>query len=313
MDRKFLQQLEQVPNRYGDEALFNLIQRTKEGARQRFCRLSDLVKNRLINEFELIYVTNTAKLFLFWSDIVSAIKQRIYPYICSIQNCSLVCYCLGITEVNPLLTYSYFERLLTPKSTNIPVLLIEVSKGKGEEVSEYLEEEEKALIEIKENAARPNLDPKDVADFFKQQTYENREILQNVAVSLGIIGKKKAPETVRELADLLVYKRYAEFMDEPPSLLYQEDAVDLLVKVGLSYEEAECARRAIVKKNRTEIRFYYNLFERTARKKGYSINEANAMFCVVEEETFYTICRASYIAMAQYLYMDTFFQKKIKE
>ena len=311
MDQRFIQQLQCVPDTESNGSAFAVLEeKVKDGAKRRFGCIGEPEKNRLAYEFELIRATNTAKLFLYWADVVATIRQKTYPYIYSVQNCSLVSYCLGITEVNPLLVGSYFERLLTKRSTHLPVLFIEVPKGMGEEVSPYLEEEEKVLIEIEENAARPNLDSKEVTDFFKEQTYKDREILQNVAVSLGIANKKKAPETVEELTDLLVYKRYAEFMDKPPSLLYQEDAVDLLVRAGLSYEEAEYARRAFAKKNRFEINFYRNVFEQAARKKGYSVNEMNTVFSAVEREVNFTVCRASYIAMAQYLYMDMFFREK---
>ena len=312
MDPRFIQQLECVPDTEGGEAAFVVLEQIVEkGAKRRFGCIGESEKNRLAYEFELIRATNTAKLFLYWADIVAAIRQKIYPYIYSVQNCSLVSYCLGITEVNPLLTGSYFERLLTRRSTHVPILFIEVPKGRGREASESLGGEVKSLIEIEENAALPDLDPIDVMDFFKRQTYENRKILQSAAASLEIAAQKP-PETVRALADLLVYKRYKEFMDEMPSLLYQEDAVDLLVKAGLSYEEAECARRAFAMKNRAEIDCCRNAFERAARKNGYSIGEANAIFSDVEKEINFTVCCASYVAMAQYLYMNTFFQGKIK-
>ena len=312
MDLRFVQQLECVPDTEGGEAAFVVLeQKVENGTKRRFGCIGESEKNRLAHEFELIRATNTAKLFLYWADIVAAIRHKTYPYIYSVQNCSLVSYCLGITEVNPLLAGSYFERLLTRRSTRIPILFIEVPKGQGAEASEYLEEKAKPLIEIEENAALPDLDPIDVMDFFKRATFENREILQSAASSLGLAGQKPL-ETVRALADLLVYKRYKEFMDEKPSLLYQEDAVDLLVKAGLSYEEAECARRAFAMKNRGKINFYRKIFERAARKNGYSINEANAMFSAIEKEINFTVCRASYFAMAQYLYMDTFLQDKTK-
>ena len=63
-------------------------------------------------------------------------------------------------------------------------------------------------------------------------------------------------------------------------------------------------------KNMVEINFYRNVFEQTVRKNGYSIGEANAIFSDGEKEINFTVCRASYAAMAQYLYMDTFFQEK---
>ena len=312
MDPRFIQQLEYVPHTEGGEAAFVVLkQKVEDGAKHRFGCIGKIEKNRLAHESELIRATNTAKLFLYWADIVAAIRQKTYPYICSAQNCSLVSYCLGITEVNPLLLDSYFERLLTRRSNHVPILFIEVPKGRGREASDSLGGDVKSLIEIEENTALPDLDPIDVMDFFKRATFENRELLQSAAASLGLAGQKPL-ETVRALADLLVYKRYKEFMDEKPSLLYQEDAVDLLVKAGLSYEEAECARRAFAMKNRGEINFYRNAFEQAARKNGYSIGEANAIFSAVEKEINFTVCRASYVAMAQYLYMNTFLQDKTK-
>ena len=312
MDQRFIQQLQCVPDTESNGSAFAVLEeKVKDGAKRRFGCIGEPEKNRLAYEFELIRATNTAKLFLYWADVVATIRQKTYPYIYSVQNCSLVSYCLGITEVNPLLVGSYFERLLTRRSTHVPILFIEVPKGRGREASDSLGEEVKSLIEIEENTALPDLDPIDVMDFFKRATFENRELLQSAAASLGLAGQKPL-ETVRALADLLVYKRYKEFMDEKPSLLYQEDAVDLLVKAGLSYEEAECARRAFAKKNRFEINFYRKMFERAARKNGYSIGEANAMFSTIEKEINFTVCRASYVAMAQYLYMDMFFQEKTK-
>ena len=308
MDWCFLQELDKVPDQYGDEAFVVLRQRTEEGTKRRFCRLSNMVKNCLDNEFEMIRATNTAKLFLYWADVVSAIKQRTYPYICSVQNCSLVSYCLGITEVNPLLTGSYFERLLNRQSAHVPILFIEVPKGRREEILEHLEE--KSFIEIEENAARSDLSAKDVSAFFERQTYKGKEILRRAAESLEFDGRIKSPKTIRELAELLVYKRYTEFMEEKPLLLYQEDAADLLVKAGLSYEEAEGARRAFAKKNRIEIDFYRDIYLQTARMAGRSVKEANSEFSALEKDSMFTVCRASYIAMAQYLYMDTYFKEK---
>ena len=308
MDWCFLQELKQVPDQYSSEAFVVLRQRTKEGAKRRFCRLSNMVKNCLDNEFEMIRATNTAKLFLYWADVVSAIKQRTYPYICSVQNCSLVSYCLGITEVNPLLTGGYFERLLNKQRAHVPILFIEVPKGRREELWERLDE--KTLIEIEEKAARSDLPAKDVSTFFERQTYKDKEILCRAAASLELEGRVKPPETIRELAELLVYKRYTEFMEEKPLLLYQEDVVDWLVKAGFSYEEADNARRAFAKKNRIEIDFYRDIYLQTARMAGRSVERANSEFSAIEKESMFTVCRASYIAMAQYLYMDTCFKGK---
>lgn len=310
MNQRFMQQLECVPNIEGNESSFVVLEeKVKDGAKYRFGNIGEEVKNRLIHEFELIRATNTAKLFLYWTDVVTAIRQRTYPYISSVQNCSLICYCLGITEVNPLLTGSYFERLLNSQSPHIPSLFIEVPKGKHAEIWEYLKEVDRRFIEIEENDARSDFPIEKVTAFFEKQCYEDKEILRKAAAEID----GKSPKTIEDLADLLVSKRYAEFTDKMSSFLYQEDAIGLLVKAGLSYEEAECARRAFAKKNRLEINFYRNVFLQTARKKGYSTNEANAVFSEVERESIFTVCRASYLAMAQYLYMEEYFKKKRDE
>ena len=313
MNQRFMQQLENVFDVDGNEASLAVLENEVDvRVKRRFGNIGETVKSRLAHEFELIRATNTAKLFLYWADMVAAIKRRTYPYICGSQNCSLVCYSLGITEVNPLLTGSYSERLLNSRRTLIPRLFIEVPKGQGAEASKCLDEEGKVLIEIEENSEHPNLDPKEVFDFFKEQTYGDREILQIAAASLKFDGQVKLPETLGELVELLVHKRYTKFMDELPSLLYQEDAFNLLVKAGLSGEEADCLQRACIKKDRVEINFYRNVLEQTARKNGYSISEANAIFSAVEKEGIFTVGRASCVAMAQYLYMDTFFKEKQK-
>ena len=121
------------PDIEGDETAFVVLkQETEDGAKRRlFGCIGEIEKNRLAQEFELIRETDTAKLFLYWADIVVTIRQKTYPYIYSALNCSLISYCLGITEINPLLTGSYFERLLTRRSTRVPILFIEVPKGRG--------------------------------------------------------------------------------------------------------------------------------------------------------------------------------------
>ncbi len=314
IDRKFIRQLLRMPAAEGNDVAFGVLeQEVKIVVERRFRCIGETEKNRLAYECELIRATNTAKLFLYWADIVASIKRSTYPYVYSVHNCSLVAFCLGITEVNPLLAGSYVERLLTKRSTLIPPLFIKVPKNRAEEALKCLEEKEKEFLEINENVALPDLDPKKVIDFFKGQTYEDREILQSAAASLDITEQKKSPETIGELTDLLVYRRYAEFTDKFPSLLHQEDAVDLLVKAGLSYEEAECVRKAAARHNKDELNFYRKVFVPAASKTGYSVNEADAMFSLVEREIPLTICRACFVARAQYLYMNTFFRGKVKE
>lgn len=306
MDRNFLQQLEQVPNRYGDDALLVLQRRAEEGAKRRFRRLNKAVKYRLAKEFEWIRATNTAKLFLFWADVVASIKRITYPYDCSAQNCSLVSYCLGITEVDPLSAGGYFERRLSGDRRLLPVLFIEVPKGRREEVWGLLEEDWKTFIEIEENAARPDLPAEAAAAFFaRRQSYGDKEILRRAAASLGSDASAQPPETLMDLTERIVYRRCPELKDRESWFLYQEDVIGALVAAGLSCGEAEGMRRAFAKKNRVEINFYRDILLQRARAAGRSAEETKAVLSAFERDTMFTVCRAAYVAMAQYLYMET--------
>lgn len=307
MDLRFMQQLEAIPNVYEDRVYSLLKRRAEVGAERRFGEIKGAIKNRLAHELEVIRGTNTAKLFLFWSDVIAKIRQKTYPYISGVQNCSLVSFCLGITEVNPLQTGSFFERLLSDRSVNVPVLFVEVAKGERAEVWEYLKEEEKIFTEIGENDVRSEDSAEDVAAFFEKRSYEDKDILRKAAAK---IGGPIPPRTIGELADLIVYQRYAEFTDKKPTLFYQEDAVGLLVKAGLSNQEAECMRRAFVRKNETEIGFYRSVFVQTAEDAGYTSDEKRAVLSLIEKEIMFTVCRASCVAMAQYLYVDAYFQER---
>ncbi len=308
MDQKFMRRAKSSPSADEKPVFAALKERAKSGAMRRLGNIGGAEKDRLAHELGMIGKTDTAKLFLYWADAVSAIRQKTYPYICGVQNCSLVSYCLGITEVNPVKTGSCFERLLNGQSARVPVLFVEIPKGRRGEIQ--VRPEANAFVCIEEKAARTDL-PAGAADaFFAEQTYGEKEIFRRAAASFGRVGQRDPPETLGEFTDWLVCKRCAEFTDEMPSLLYQEDAVGLFCKAGFSCEEAECARRALVKKNKTETDFYRDLFCRAAEAAGRSVEEADGIFSALKREILFTVCRASYTAMAQYLYMEAYFKEK---
>lgn len=69
-------------------------------------------------------------------------------------------------------------------------------------------------------------------------------------------------------------------------------------------------RRAFVRKNETEIGFYRSVFVQTAEDAGYTSDEKRAVLSLIEKEIMFTVCRASCVAMAQYLYVDAYFQER---
>ncbi len=88
-----------------------------EGAQRRFGELSDTVLERLEYELGIIGQKGFSAYFLVVQDIV-----RRSPRVCGRGSgaASLVAYCLGITNVDPLRHHLYFERFLHPERTDMP-------------------------------------------------------------------------------------------------------------------------------------------------------------------------------------------------
>ena len=88
-----------------------------EGAQRRFGELSDTVLERLEYELGIIGQKGFSAYFLVVRDIV-----RRSPRVCGRGSgaASLVAYCLGITNVDPLRHHLYFERFLHPERTDMP-------------------------------------------------------------------------------------------------------------------------------------------------------------------------------------------------
>ena len=58
----------------------------------------------------MIGVRGAESLFLHYLDTLKKIRRFAFPYVCGTENASLVCYCLGITQVDPVTTHSRFEQ-----------------------------------------------------------------------------------------------------------------------------------------------------------------------------------------------------------
>ncbi|MGA1826146.1 MAG: DNA polymerase III subunit alpha [bacterium] len=116
-------------------ALKTLREKALDGASRRFDTLSDEVIRRLEYELELIGKKGFASYFLIVDDIV---KQS--PRTCGRGSgaASLVAYCLGITNVDPLRHNLMFERFLNPGRTDPPDIDIDFAWDERDRVIEYV-------------------------------------------------------------------------------------------------------------------------------------------------------------------------------
>jgi DNA polymerase III alpha subunit len=109
------------------------------GLKKRYPRINDFVINRLKYELSVIKDMNFTDYFLVVWDIVNEAKKRGMVTIGrgSAAN-SLVSYCLGLTEIDPVKHDLYFERFLNKGRSNPPDVDIDFSWKERDEIVKYV-------------------------------------------------------------------------------------------------------------------------------------------------------------------------------
>ena len=113
------------------------------GARQRYGSLRPEVSERLDRELEEYVRTGAEPLLLLLKDLVDHTRQTKGIAVGPGRGASpssLVCYCLGITGVDPLENGLLFERFVNPERAALPDIDIDFEHGGRDEVISYLKE-----------------------------------------------------------------------------------------------------------------------------------------------------------------------------
>ncbi|HOP49859.1 MAG TPA: DNA polymerase III subunit alpha [Ignavibacteriales bacterium] len=114
----------------------------KEGLKRRFANITPEIRERFDFEIETIVKMGFSGYFLIVQDFINASKQRgiaVGPGRGSAAG-SLVAYCLGITNVDPLEYDLLFERFLNPDRKSMPDIDVDFADDKREKVIEYVKE-----------------------------------------------------------------------------------------------------------------------------------------------------------------------------
>lgn len=124
----------------GESAQASLVRLTWEGAATRYpAGVPDKVRGLLARELELIGRLAYAPYFLTVYDIVRFARGR--GILCqgrgSAAN-SAVCYCLGVTAVDPMLTDLLFERFISAARGEPPDIDVDFEHERREEVIQYI-------------------------------------------------------------------------------------------------------------------------------------------------------------------------------
>jgi len=110
------------------------------GAAQRYPVVDGKVKERLVHELEIIERMGYAAYFLIVADFVNFAKSQgilVGPGRGSAAS-SLVAYCLGITNIDPLAYNLVFERFLNPERITMPDIDIDFADDRRDEVIAYV-------------------------------------------------------------------------------------------------------------------------------------------------------------------------------
>jgi len=110
-----------------------------EGLSQRYIKITDDIRKRLEYELGVIDDLDLADYFLIVWDIVREAKRRSMMMIGrgSAAN-SLVSYCLGFTEVDPIRYKFYFERFLNRSRSSPPDVDLDFSWRERDEIIKYV-------------------------------------------------------------------------------------------------------------------------------------------------------------------------------
>ena len=105
--------------------------------------LPEDVTDRLKFELQIIKQRAASGYFLFLQDVINSAQSELGVWISPGRGSaagSLVCYCLGITKIDPLKHDLLFERFLSPEGSMFPDIDVDVDDERREDVLELLQQ-----------------------------------------------------------------------------------------------------------------------------------------------------------------------------
>ncbi|GAA4794955.1 DNA polymerase III subunit alpha [Olivibacter ginsenosidimutans] len=183
-----------------------LYQYTMDGFIQRYQHTDGEAKMRVLKELDIIRNLNFSSYFLITDDICRYARSRSFHYVGRGSGAnSVVAYCLGITDVDPIALDLYFERFLNPKRKSPPDFDIDFSWNERDDIYRYIFE---------------NYPDGHVALMGAMSTFRSRSIIRELGKVYGL------PK--REI-DRLV--------NEPQHMLNKNEVTDMILSVSKQMED----------------------------------------------------------------------------
>lgn len=179
-----------------------------EGLKKRIPNANEDTIDRLRYELDIIKKMNFSGYFLIVQDFINVAKKRgilVGPGRGSAAG-SLVCYCLGITEINPLRYNLFFERFLNPERISMPDIDVDFQDDRRDEIIQYAKEKygENSVAQIitfNKLAARGVL--KDVGRVLNFSFNEINELTKLIPMLFGKL--KPLNECMEEVPEFKAY------------------------------------------------------------------------------------------------------------
>jgi DNA-directed DNA polymerase III PolC len=123
-----------------ETADWELLQRESlRGLQERYAIITSELKNRLRHELEVIRKKNFCSYYLIAYDLIQYARRMNFDYVGRGSGAnSMVAFCLGITNVDPMELNLYFERFLNEERTSPPDFDIDFSWDNRDAIYEYL-------------------------------------------------------------------------------------------------------------------------------------------------------------------------------
>jgi DNA polymerase-3 subunit alpha len=126
------------PGVSADEHLANL---SRAGLRRRYVHISQEIERRLEYELDVVRQTGFAAYILIVGDFASTARARGIPFgVRGSAAASIILYCLGITDIDPMAARLVFERFLNIERREMPDVDMDFADDRREEMIRYTAE-----------------------------------------------------------------------------------------------------------------------------------------------------------------------------
>lgn len=198
-----------IPKESGAKTLDEYLEKLSfEGMHKRIKNINHETEERLKYELSVISKMEFSGYFLIVADFINSAKSRgilVGPGRGSAAG-SLVCYCLGITNVNPLDYNLLFERFLNPERISMPDIDIDFQDDRRDEVIQYAKEKygENSVAQIITfNKLAPRGVLKDVGRVLNFPYKEINDLTKLIPILFGKV--KPLSECIKEVPDFAAY------------------------------------------------------------------------------------------------------------